>query len=75
MYSLRKHDSLNFSSYNLGNSNVNDDNFDKLDHSTISDVFLVKKFYGEKAARRRARNWKLKHMAEGMLDGVSSTNE
>lgn len=61
--------------YNLGNSNVNDDNFDKLDRSVVPDVFLVKKFYGEKAARRRARNWKLKHMADELHDGISSTNE
>ncbi|KAH9635683.1 hypothetical protein HF086_003407 [Spodoptera exigua] len=41
----------------------------------IPDVFLVKKFYGEKSARRRARAWKLKHMAEELHEGLSSTNE
>ncbi|XP_041971323.1 60S ribosomal export protein NMD3 [Aricia agestis] len=61
--------------YNLGDSNVNDSNLDKLDQSNIPDVFLVKKHYGERAARRRARAWKLKHMAEELHDGVSSTNE
>lgn len=61
--------------YNLGNSNVNDTNFDKLDRNIVPDVFLVKKHYGEKAVRRRARNWKLKHMAEELHDGISSTNE
>lgn len=54
---------------------MNDANFDKLDRSVIPDVFLVKKFYGEKSARRRARAWKLKHMAEELHEGLSSTNE
>ncbi|CAG9134654.1 unnamed protein product [Plutella xylostella] len=35
---------------------------------------LVKKHYGEKAARRRARAWRLKHMADDLYDG-SSANE
>lgn len=61
--------------YNLCDSNVNDVNFDKLDRSSIPDVLLVKKYYGERSARRRARNWKLKHMAEELHDGISSTNE
>ncbi|KOB67746.1 Nonsense-mediated mRNA decay protein [Operophtera brumata] len=61
--------------YNLSESNVNDDNLDKLDTSVIPDVFLVKKHYGERSARRRARTWKLKHMAEELHDGLSSTNE
>lgn len=54
---------------------MNDANLDKLDSSVIPDVFLVKKYYGEKAARRRARNWKLKHMAEELHEGLSSSNE
>ncbi|CAB3222820.1 unnamed protein product [Arctia plantaginis] len=61
--------------YNIGDSNVNDANFDKLDQSAVPDVFLVKKYYGEKSARRRARAWKLKHMAEELHEGLSSTNE
>ncbi|XP_046962888.1 60S ribosomal export protein NMD3 [Vanessa cardui] len=48
--------------YNLGESNVNDVHLEKLDRSLIPDVYLVKKHYGEKAARRRARAWKLRHM-------------
>ncbi|XP_067005312.2 60S ribosomal export protein NMD3 [Anabrus simplex] len=50
--------------YALGDSNVNDTNLEKLDTSKIPDVILVKKFYGNRAARRRERNWKLKHLAE-----------
>ncbi|KAM3967174.1 LOW QUALITY PROTEIN: 60S ribosomal export protein NMD3 [Aphomia sociella] len=61
--------------YNLGNTNVNDANFDKLDRNVVPDVFLVKKHYGERSARRRARNWKLKHMAEELHEGISSSNE
>ncbi|KAI8424390.1 hypothetical protein MSG28_002912 [Choristoneura fumiferana] len=61
--------------YNLGDSNVNDTNLDKLDRSVVPDVFLVKKYFGERSARRRARNWKLKHMAEELHEGLSSTNE
>ncbi|GBP60800.1 60S ribosomal export protein NMD3 [Eumeta japonica] len=61
--------------YNLSESNVNDTNFDKLDRSLVPDVFLVKKHYGEKAARRRARAWKLKHMAEGLHDDLNSNND
>jgi nonsense-mediated mRNA decay protein 3 len=48
----------------LGDSNINDPNFEKLDASKIPDVILVKKHYGAKGARRRLRNWKLKHLAE-----------
>ncbi|KAI5646392.1 NMD3 family domain-containing protein [Phthorimaea operculella] len=61
--------------YNLMDSNANDSNLDKLDRSVIPDVFLVKKHYGERSARRRARNWKLKHMAEELHEGLSSSNE
>ncbi|XP_052740785.1 60S ribosomal export protein NMD3 [Bicyclus anynana] len=50
--------------YNLGDSNVNDVNLEKLSRDVIPDVYLVKKHYGERAARRRARAWKLRHMHE-----------
>lgn len=50
--------------YNIEDSNINDDNFEKLDKESVPDVILVKKYYGDKAARRRQRMWKLKHMAE-----------
>jgi nonsense-mediated mRNA decay protein 3 len=48
----------------LGDSNINDPNFEKLDASKIPDVILVRKRYGTKGAGRRLRNWKLKHLAE-----------
>lgn len=52
-------------SYALRDSNINDANFDKLNTDIIPDIILVKKFYGcDKAARRRARMWKLKHIAD-----------
>lgn len=61
--------------YALGNSNINDDNFDKLDGDTVPDVILVKKFYGvDKAARRRARIWKLKHIANDVVSMSTDDN-
>ncbi|KAI4503367.1 hypothetical protein M0802_001589 [Mischocyttarus mexicanus] len=62
--------------YALGNSNINDDNYEKLDEDTIPDVILVKKFYGtDKAARRRARMWKLKHIADDIVNINIYNNE
>lgn len=61
--------------YALSEVNVNDDNFDKLNADAIPDVMLVKKFYGhDKTARRRARLWKLKHLAVD-VDMNSENNE
>lgn len=50
--------------YNIQDSNINDENFEKLDKENVPDVILVKKCYGDKAKRRRQRVWKLKHLAE-----------
>lgn len=50
--------------YNIEDSNINDASFEKLDRQAVPDVILVKKYYGDKAARRRQRMWKLKHLAE-----------
>lgn len=50
--------------YNIEDSNINDVHFEKLDKQNVPDVVLVKKYYGDKAARRRQRIWKLKHLAE-----------
>lgn len=50
--------------YNLIDANINDMNFDKLDKDKVSDVVLVKKFYGDTLGRRNTRNWKLKHLSE-----------
>lgn len=64
-----------FFRYNLSNSNVNDDNFDKLQSENVPDVILVRKFYGhDKSARRRARLWKLKHLASEVV-GEGSENK
>lgn len=61
--------------YTLAENNVNDPNFEKLDQDTIPDVILIKKFYGhDKSARRRARLWKLKHLADDM-DVKSDNND
>jgi len=48
----------------LTDFNVNDENFEKLDQTRVPDVILIKKYFGDKTARRRARNWKLKHLNE-----------
>lgn len=50
--------------YNMADSNVNDPNFDKLDRTTIPDVILVRKHFGDRSARKRhQRQWKLKRLA------------
>jgi len=48
--------------FDLKNSNVNDENLDKMSADKIPDVILVKKIYGEKALRNRKRKWKLKFL-------------
>ncbi|XP_075210512.1 60S ribosomal export protein NMD3 [Lycorma delicatula] len=58
--------------YTMRDSNINDSNFDSLNQEYVPDVILVKKHYGDRAARRRARNWKLKHIAAD--NDVDSTN-
>jgi len=58
--------------YNIQDSNINDANFDKLDRSNVPDVMLVKKYFGDRAAKKRQRIWKLKRLAEedtGSIDG------
>ncbi|XP_032682118.1 60S ribosomal export protein NMD3 [Odontomachus brunneus] len=62
--------------YALKDSNINDTNFDKLNGDIIPDIILVKKFYGyDKAARRRARVWKLKHIADEVVSMSTENNE
>ncbi|EZA53026.1 hypothetical protein DMN91_002939 [Ooceraea biroi] len=62
--------------YALKDSNINDTNFDKLNDDTVPDVILVKKFYGhDKAARRRARLWKLKHIVDEVVSMNTENNE
>ncbi|KAK9505680.1 hypothetical protein O3M35_009674 [Rhynocoris fuscipes] len=57
--------------YNLSESNINDDNFDTINKDNISDVLLVKKFYG---SRNKKRNWKLKLLAKDEGSVTSSAN-
>ncbi|XP_003704484.1 60S ribosomal export protein NMD3 isoform X1 [Megachile rotundata] len=51
--------------YALGESNINDENFELLNKDLVPDIILTKKSYlQDKAARRRMRIWKLKHMVQ-----------
>jgi len=52
--------------YDLKNSNVNDENLDKMAADKTPDVILVKKIYGEKAMRNRKRKWKLKFLNDDL---------
>ncbi|XP_012257245.1 60S ribosomal export protein NMD3 [Athalia rosae] len=62
--------------YAVGDSNINDMHFEKLNRDIIPDVIIVKKFYGyDKSARRRARIWKLKHLAEEVVSMSTENNE
>ncbi|TGZ45674.1 60S ribosomal export protein NMD3 [Temnothorax longispinosus] len=62
--------------YALKDTNVNDANFDKLSEDSIPDIILVKKFYSHnKAARRKARVWKLKHISDEVADMNTQNNE
>ncbi|XP_018319253.1 60S ribosomal export protein NMD3 [Agrilus planipennis] len=57
--------------YNLKDSNINDENFDKMDINYLPDVILVKKYY-DRSVQRRKRMWKLKHL--NAEDIVLTTN-
>jgi len=64
--------------FDLKNTNVNDENLDKMAADKIPDVVLIKKVYAEKSLRNRRRKWKLKHIDElHGADGnsVASANE
>jgi len=60
----------------LRNSNVNNQDLEKLNTDKIPDVVLVKKHYADKSLRNRKRKWKLKHM-EGFphMDTESCNDE
>ncbi len=45
-------------SFDMGNTNVNDPNFDKIKPDNVPDVILVKKVYPDQKQKRR---WKLRH--------------
>ncbi|KAF7991318.1 hypothetical protein HCN44_002880 [Aphidius gifuensis] len=62
--------------YAVGDSNINDANFDKLSSNDVPDIILVKKFYGhDKTARRRARMWKLKHLNENVVSNDTDNED
>merc|ERR1712223_14194 len=67
--------------FDLKNSNVNDENLDKMAADKIPDVILVKKVYGDKALRNRKRKWKLKflndelHRETGSVTGGDDYND
>lgn len=42
----------------MGNTNVNDLNFDKMKPESVPDVVLVKKIYSD---QKRKRRWQLRH--------------
>ena len=64
-----------FVRYAIKDSNINDINYDKLNDDIIPDIILVKKFYGhDKSARRRARMWKLKRLADDIVS-ISTENK
>lgn len=56
-----------FLRYLLSDLNVNDENLERLNQDRVPDVVLVKKAYADRSARRKARNWKLRHLNEQMV--------
>lgn len=55
--------------YNVGEANINDAEFEKLNANEIPDVILVKKCYNtERQTRAQQRLWKLKHLADDELE-------
>ncbi|KAK6643534.1 hypothetical protein RUM43_005044 [Polyplax serrata] len=61
--------------YHLSDFNINDTNFEKLREADVPDVILVKKYYGERSARKRARNWKLRHLNEDAMNFNKTSEE
>jgi len=60
--------------FDMKNTNVNDENLDKMAADKIPDVVLLKKVYAEKSVRNRKRKWKLKHMDNLGLETGSVTS-
>lgn len=61
--------------YALNDSNINDKNFEILNKDLIPDIILTKKNYtNDRAARRRIRTWKLKHMLSDK-DNITTDNK
>jgi len=61
--------------FDLKNTNVNDDNLEKMAVDKIPDVVLVKKVYAEKSLRVRRRKWKLKRIDEIHQETGSVTSD
>ncbi|XP_033205528.1 60S ribosomal export protein NMD3 [Bombus vancouverensis nearcticus] len=62
--------------YALNDSNINDENFEMLNKDVVPDVILTKKNYTQdRAARRRMRDWKLKHMIQDKDNMVTDNND
>lgn len=54
--------------YNLGEANINNDEFEKLSQEQIPDVVLVRKCYSDRQTRTNQRLWKLRHLADEFTD-------
>ncbi|XP_050493867.1 60S ribosomal export protein NMD3 isoform X2 [Bombus huntii] len=62
--------------YALNDSNINDENFEMLNKDVVPDIILTKKNYTQdRAARRRMRDWKLKHMIQDKDNMVTDNND
>eukprot|EP00055_Hartaetosiga_balthica_P004805 m.13150 g.13150 ORF g.13150 m.13150 type:complete len:508 (+) comp4114_c1_seq1:110-1633(+) len=55
--------------FDFTSANINDDNFDMLDHRELPDVILIKKSYAEKRKKKKSRPWRLRTLPkeEGLL--------
>uniref|UniRef100_U5EXW8 60S ribosomal export protein NMD3 n=1 Tax=Corethrella appendiculata TaxID=1370023 RepID=U5EXW8_9DIPT len=60
--------------YDLSDANINNSDFDKLKTDNIPDILLVKKHY-DRMNRKRARNWKLKHLNDEMVTDTDVEND
>uniref|UniRef100_A0A1I8PHD5 60S ribosomal export protein NMD3 n=1 Tax=Stomoxys calcitrans TaxID=35570 RepID=A0A1I8PHD5_STOCA len=54
--------------YNLGEANINNPEYDKLNAEQIPDVVLVRKCYTDRNTRSNQRLWKLRHLADEATD-------
>lgn len=63
--------------FDIGCANINEPNYEKYERSkgkSVPDAIIVKKFYGDKAARNRRRQWKLKRLEIDQASDGSSAN-
>jgi nonsense-mediated mRNA decay protein 3 len=62
--------------FDFTTANINDDNIEKMRDDRVPEVVIIKKSYGDKKKRQRARNWKLKRLtAAEDGDGDKTDNE